>query len=138
MEANTAGSSQIPRAPAGLADRGRGLWRRINQDYELDALELELLHELCRVLDRCDQIAAELKGLKSLATLGSAGQCRVHPLLTALENQQKLADRLATSLGVSLPGASGETKGVGHQRKAVRTRWTRVAKAASVTSIARA
>jgi len=58
-------------------------------------------------------------------------QYRPHPLLAALESQQKLADRLASSLGVSMPGASG----AGHQRKAARTRWSRAAKAAPVTPI---
>ena len=125
------GRSQLPPAPAGLATRGRALWRATHQGYELDPVETELLHELCRVLDRADQITAELKACKSLTVLGSEGQPRVHPLLTALENQQKLADRLASSLGVSMPNSSGQ----GHQRKAVRTRWSRAAKAAPVTAI---
>ena len=86
-----AGRSQVPRPPAGLATRGRALWRQVQEGYELDPLETELLHELCRVLDRCDQITKEIDGLKSLAVLGSAGQWPTHPLLGALENQQKLA-----------------------------------------------
>ncbi|MGO9251509.1 MAG: hypothetical protein ACLP5J_08965 [Mycobacterium sp.] len=114
---------QIPPPPAGLAARGKALWRQIHQDFELDALESELLTELCRTLDCCDQLQAELKGLKSLAVLGSAGQWRAHPLLTALDVQRKTADRLAGSLGLSMPGSSGVGKARGHQRKAARVRW---------------
>ncbi len=66
---------------------------------------------------------------------GSTGQPRVNPLQAALQNQEKLMDRLASSLAISMPGASGAGKGGGHARKAVRTRWARAAKSASVTSI---
>jgi hypothetical protein len=100
------------------------LWRQVQRDFRLDAVEVELLHELCRVLDRCDVIAAELKG-QPLTVVGSTGQPRVTPLLTALENQEKLADRLASSLGVSMPNASGRSKGAGAKRKAAFTRWNR-------------
>jgi Phage terminase, small subunit len=126
--------TQIPRAPAGLAGRGRALWREVHRNYMLDAVECELLHELCRVVDRCDQIQAELEG-QPLMTSGSVGQPRVTPLLTALQNQQKLADRLASSLGVSMPNQAGATRGSGPKRKAAQTRWNRANKAASVTSI---
>lgn len=124
------GKSAVPRPPAGLAARGRALWRATQRSYVLDPVETQLLRELCTVVDRCDQIRAELKG-ERLTVLGSAGQYRAHPLLAALESQQKLADRLASSLGVSMPGASG----AGHARKAARTRWSRAAKAATVTPI---
>lgn len=117
-------ANQIPTPPAGLAARGKALWRSIHQNYELDPLETELLTELCRVLDCCDQLQAEIKGLKSLAVLGSAGQWRAHPLLSALDVQRKTADRLAASLGISMPGASGVGKARAHQRKAARTRWS--------------
>ncbi len=129
--------NQMPAPPAGLAARGKALWRATHADYELDVLETELLTELCRVVDRCDVLEKELKGLKSLAVLGSAGQWRCHPLMSALEGQQKLADRLCASLGISMPTSSGVGKRRGHQSKAIATRWSRAAKAApgSVTRI---
>ena len=58
-----------------------------------------------------------------MAVLGSTGQLKVHPLLAALDVQRKTADRLAASLGISMPGASGVGKARAHQRKAARTRW---------------
>jgi phage terminase small subunit len=124
--------SQNPRPPTGLAARGRALWRQIHQSYVLDAVECELLHQLCAVLDRCDQIQAELKG-QPLMTSGSVGQPRVNPLLSALREEEKMVDRLASSLSVSMPGHSG--KGAGHQKKAAQVRWVRSTRAASVTSI---
>ncbi len=129
---------QIPPVPAGLAARGRALWRQVHQSFELDGIEAELLEELCRTLDFCDRIRRELKG-KPLTVQGSTGQMRTNPLVATLEAQTKLADRLAGSLGVSMPGvASSGAKPRGHQRKAVNTRWSRAAKSApaSVTRIA--
>ena len=123
---------KIPQPPVRLGSRGRALWRQIHTGYLLDPVETELLCELCRVLDRCDQISAELDRASSLSVAGSAGQQRAHPLLGALESQQKLADRLASSLGVPVSTAGGRN---GHARKAARTRWNRAGKAASVTPI---
>lgn len=128
------GKAAVPRPPAGLAARGRSLWRQIQMRYELDPLETQLLTELCRTLDSCDRMRRELAG-GPLTVTGSTGQPRVNPLLGALESQVKLADRLASSLGVSMPGSAGAGNGAGHQRKAARTRWVRAAKAASVTPI---
>ena len=130
------GKSPVPRPPADLAARGRALWRQVQEVYLLDPVEEQLLLELCRVLDRIDSISAELDTAESWAVHGSAGQWRTHPLLTSLDNQVKLADRLASSLGVSMPNAAdGQHKGHGHQQKAARTRWARRTRAASVTSI---
>ena len=127
--------NQRPAQPAGLAARGRALWHRVHADYELDAVEDQLLEELCRCLDFGDRLRRELAGAKSLMTLGSTGAWRISPLVVALQNQTKLADRLASSLGVSMPGSAGAGKGAGHQRKASRTRWNRAAKGAPVVSI---
>lgn len=124
--------TQIPRSPAGLQARGKALWREIHRSYVLDAVEVELLHQLCAVLDRCNQIQAELEG-QPLMTSGSVGQPRPNPLLACLREEEKMLDRLASSLGVSMPGHSG--KGAGHQKKAAQVRWSRSTRAASVTSI---
>ena len=59
-----------PGPPAGLAARGKALWRSIHQDYELDALETELLTELCRVVDRCDVLEKELEGAEIAGDAG--------------------------------------------------------------------
>jgi phage terminase small subunit len=127
--------SQIPRAPAGLAARGRALWREVQRDYELDPIETELLRQACGVVDRCDRLEAELAA-EPLTTRGSTGQPRPNPLLGALREEEKLLDRLASSLGVSMPNrAAGAGRGDPRAKKAARTRWSRATKAAPVTPI---
>lgn len=127
-------ASQIPRAPAGLGTRGKALWQRVHRENLLDAIESEQLHQMCAVADRCDRGEKELAG-QPLMTYGSTGQPRVNPLLGALREDEKLLDRYANSLGVSLPTQAGATRGSGAKRKAAQTRWSRANKAASVTSI---
>ena len=102
------------------------LWRQVHEQYELDPVEATLLTELCRTVDRIDAIEAELAD-QPLMVEGSTGQPRVHPLLAASREHQKLADRLAASPGVSMPGAAGGGKPSGHQRKAARKRWSQTA-----------
>ncbi|VAZ75529.1 hypothetical protein LAUMK4_02518 [Mycobacterium persicum] len=123
----------FPRCPAGLQARGRALWRAVHESFELDPVESTVLAELCRCVDRIDGIEAELTG-QPLTVSGSAGQPRVHPLLGALREHQKLADRLAVSLGVSMPDAAGSGRPSGHQRKAAKRRWNGP-KTGSVTAI---
>lgn len=100
----------------------------MHQRYAMNELEAQRLAELCKVLDRCDAIAAELEG-QPMVVPGSAGQSRAHPLLTVLQGRQQLADRLTASL---LPGGKAR-----HQTEAARTRWakTTASPLASVTPI---
>lgn len=128
--------TQLPRRPAGLGARGRALWRQVHQSYLLDPVEVELLQQLCATVDRCDAIAAELKDAP-LMTFGSMNQPRVNPLLGALREEEKMMDRLASSLGVSMPNHAGVSKGSGHSRKAAQARWSRATKAAPVVSLRR-
>lgn len=113
--------SGIPRPPIALGRRGKALWTQVQTAYVLDAVETTVLVELCRAVDRADRIATELEG-QPLSVAGSAGQQRLNPLVGALDETQKLIDRLAGSLAVSAPGASGEGRRA-HQRKAALTRW---------------
>jgi phage terminase small subunit len=125
----------IPRCPAKLGARGRALWRQVHRDYELDAVETEILRQMCNVADRCDQIAEELTR-QPLMTPGVMGQPRPNPLLAALRQEEVLLDRLASTLGVSKPNqAGGATRGSGAKRKAAQVRWDRVRKNAAVTAI---
>lgn len=114
--------SGIPRPPITLARRGKALWTDVQATYELDPAEETVLAELCRAVDRADQIASELAG-QPLSVAGSAGQIRVNPLVGALDQTEKLIDRLVGSLSVSVPAASGERGRRAHQQKAARVRW---------------
>jgi hypothetical protein len=112
--------SQIPRAPSGLAARGRALWHAVQTDYLLDPVEETVLTELCKAADVCDRLRAELDKAPLVVT-GSVKQQRLSPLVGALQNQERLLDRLAGTLFASMPSGSGR----GHQSKAARVRWAR-------------
>jgi len=51
-----------PRAPAGLAARGRRLWKEIHEKVTLDPAQLVILEEACRTADRLDRLDAILRG----------------------------------------------------------------------------
>jgi phage terminase small subunit len=89
-----------PRAPNGLKARGKALFKQIASVYVLDAGESVLLHELCRTLDRIDDIEAQLAA-DGLTVTGSRGQIpRAHPLLAALTAAQTTASRLVGELAL--------------------------------------
>jgi hypothetical protein len=94
-------------------------------------VEQAVLARLCVAVDRAERIRAELAD-QPLLTRGSAGQPRSSPLLMAAEQADRTVDRLAGSLGVSMPDVG---KPRAHQSKAQKTRWSRAAKSASVTPI---
>jgi hypothetical protein len=54
------------RAPAGLASRGRRLWREMHEVAEFNPAETVLLEEACRIADRLDRLDAALSGREFL------------------------------------------------------------------------
>lgn len=50
------------KAPAGLSDGGRALWREITADHDLDAVQAAQLTEACRAKDRLDRLDEILRG----------------------------------------------------------------------------
>lgn len=55
-----------PKAPAGLASRGRRLWREMHEVAEFNPAETVLLEEACRLTDRLDRLDAVLNGREFL------------------------------------------------------------------------
>lgn len=51
-----------PKAPSGLASRGRRLWREMHEASDFNPAETVLLHEACRITDRLDRLDAVLSG----------------------------------------------------------------------------
>lgn len=109
-------TSKTPAPPTGLGTRGRRYWRRVLGSYELSDSECELLHEVCRTLDRLDLLDEAVLTIGA-TTKGSAGQEVVNPALTEARGQQALLHRLVAAL--ALPDEDGDPVPTGHQLRAV-------------------
>ena len=93
-----------PRAPKGLAARGRRFWAVTTEAYTLTDAELELLLEVCRTLDTLDRLADVV--VEHGATLeGSKGQRVVNGAMTEARGQRLALHRLLAALG--LPDEDG-------------------------------
>jgi hypothetical protein len=84
---------------SGPQPRSKAFLAEIESKFVLDAAERPLLDEAGRVLDRIDQISADLRGT-DLVDLGSKGQRRVNPLVVELRQQQLTLARLLGALVV--------------------------------------
>jgi hypothetical protein len=115
-----------PRAPAGLAHRGRRLWREVIEHFELSIAELEVLTLAARCLDRIQAIEDALKN-EPVTVQGSQGQPRPHPLGAELRSEALLAAKLLAQLGLPTDeGGADEWSGLttaARARKASRARW---------------
>jgi hypothetical protein len=119
-------STPTPRAPAGLARRGRALWRSVVASYELAEGETALLIETCRVLDSVEALQQTLADAPMMTT-GSRGQQTANPLRAELRSERLLLAKLIAQL--SLPDVDGEggkwdgLSASSRARKAARVRW---------------
>lgn len=112
------------RAPSGLGASGRALWREINRDYGLAAHEAAVLVQCCRVVDRLDQIEAELSGVP-LTVEGSTGQPKAHPLLQEQRAQMRVLESLSRALSIPLPCEEVGRRRSPTAREAALQRWGR-------------
>jgi hypothetical protein len=120
-------TTQPSRPPKGLGTRGRGFWKTVTSGYELDPAETELLVEVARLLDQCEQLQGVLDR-DGLTIAGSTGQTRIHPGVGELRACRTVLGRLLAQL--DLPDPEGDTLATPTQaraRKAARTRWDRTA-----------
>ena len=51
-----------PRAPKGLGERGRRLWKQVQEDALLDPGQTVILEEACRLADRLDELDSIIQG----------------------------------------------------------------------------
>lgn len=95
----------LPKAPKGLATRGRRLWADVMAVAEPSPAELVTLEALCFCADRCAQLrqVLEEEGLMAVSRLGEK---RVHPVVAELRAQETLLAKLAAQLAI--PVAEGE------------------------------
>ncbi len=117
-----------PKAPAGLAARGRKLWVDTLETFDLRPDEKALLLELARTLDVIDVLESALRDAP-LMTEGSAGQQRSNPLLSEIRGHRLAAVQLFRSLGLSDvadvddTGAALPTPRQARARRAAQARW---------------
>lgn len=52
----------MTKTPSGLSAGGRALWKAIDADHDLDAVQLVQLEEACRAKDRLDRLDRVLSG----------------------------------------------------------------------------
>jgi hypothetical protein len=112
------------RAPAGLGKAGRALWREVNREFGLAPHETAILTQVCLVIDRLDQIEAELSGAP-LCVAGSTGQPRAHPLLAEWRMQARVLESLSRALSIPLPGEDVGRRRSPSAREAAVQRWSR-------------
>ena len=90
-----------PEPPEGLVARGRGrrfwraAWSRLDDRLVYDEVEIELLTEVCRVLDLVDDLEDRLRADGPM-TAGSKGQPVAHPAVPMLTAQRALLGKLLT------------------------------------------
>ncbi len=120
-------ATKPPKAPPGLAARGRKLWTDTVAVFDLRPDELGLLLELARTLDTIDVLESALRGAPLLME-GSAGQQRSNPLLGEVRGHRLAAVQLFRSLGLTDAddGAEGKPLPPPKQvraRRAAQARW---------------
>lgn len=116
------------KAPSDLIAKGRGrkFWNQVQKSYDLTDSEREVLTEVCRQLDECDDLRAVVVA-EGATSKGSRGQVRIHPALQELRQSRAELRRLLAEL--QLPDINPENKQTVpsarsiRARKAATTRW---------------
>jgi hypothetical protein len=69
-----------PNPPRPLGDHGKALWARVTSEYDVsDAAGIAMLGEACVMLDRAEELAAEIKADGPVIRI--RGQIKDHPAL---------------------------------------------------------
>ncbi len=117
-----------PKAPPGLAARGRRTWTDTVAVFDLRSDELAVLTELCRTYDRLDVLEVAVADAPLLLS-GSQGQPRPNPLLAEIRGFRQVAVQLSRSLALSdvaetdESGAELPTPKQLRSQRAARARW---------------
>ena len=103
--------------------RGQAFYGAAVAGFELTGSELELLAEVCRLLDEIDLLQAAI-AVDGVSVAGSTGQPRVHPGLGEVRQHRLALGRLLSQL--ALPDLEGEvlpSQVSARARKAAQQRW---------------
>lgn len=117
-----------PAAPASLGRDGKALWNaivgEIDEGWDLDARERELLARACRCADELALLEAAVDR-DGLTVAGSRGQVVVHPALAECRQLRLVQLRLLGGIEVVDPQTAGRsaTSGQARGRRAAEARW---------------
>lgn len=114
--------STARRSPTGLGKAGRSLWRDVMDSYELSPVEKALLAQACKVVDLLDRADGELADA-DLTVLGSTGQPRTHPLVSATAEQRRVLDVLLRGLALPMPDETNGRRRSPAAQSAAQARW---------------
>jgi P27 family predicted phage terminase small subunit len=123
-------------APSNLKAPGKALWRSILAQFELNAAEFALLHQLCCTIDEITDIQKSLAGSGPLVT-GSMGQPVANPLLAVLANHRKVLDQLTAALALPVEGEVAGRRRSARAKLAADDRWRRTKSRGRVARIQR-
>lgn len=83
-----------------LGVRGRAFWDAVQEDFEFDERESELLLESCRTMDAIDALVVAVSTHGTMVE-GSKGQPTLNPAIPELRQQQAALGRLLGQLDLA-------------------------------------
>jgi hypothetical protein len=115
-----AGVTGVTAVPDGLGARGSAFWSAAVEAYGFDRHELELLTQICRLLDRCDELRV------IVARDGVMVDGRVHPAVAEERQVSLAAGRLLSQLAIPADDEPvGRSPASVRASRAARSRWDR-------------
>lgn len=95
--------------PEGLGERAAALWTGTVTGNRLEAGELVLLEEACRLVDQIDVMQAALDE-QGPVTKGSRGQLVASPLIREMRSNRLAVSRILRQLMAAAPVAEGDVR----------------------------
>ena len=108
-----------PKPPTNLRDRGRNFWRQVMRSWVPDPAEIEVLTEVCRLLDELDALQA---AATPVVVTGSRSQPRTNPAIVEVHRARAQLTQLLAAL--QLEGTGILSPASVHGRRAARGRWS--------------
>lgn len=103
------------KAPTGLRDAGKRLWRSVLDDYELDEHERAMLLEACRSVDLLDQLDTAVR--RDGAMVDSPQGAKAHPAAVEARQQKIALARLLAALRLPAGADGDQAEGRRPQRR---------------------
>lgn len=116
-------SPKAPSPPKGLADQGRGLWKKLAAEFEFDDRELAILAAACRQLDVVSGLEDAAKKDGPMTT-GSQGQPVLHPAIAEARQGRLALSRLLGQLEIPDEEDAPRSQASIRAQKAANKRWT--------------